>query len=449
MAYAALGETTPLRAADPGLVLTHTNDLMRSYRTADGQLLEYSSLRATSVAALARVAGTAFADRTLWLSVAAHLLLWVAVFACCRANLGASAVGASGGGASGASAGRVGGAGVASAARAANSKDLDVVANWAVLVGFLLAFNVAAAARRWAHLRRDVVGGLWVATNDLALLLGTELHERADRPVKTVALRYCLASFDLLFASDEGACLDDLRHRGLLSAGELEALRPFPAKPQVLWVWVASLVRSLARRGRLPSRMLARLYGVCSRGRGACDQAAIHRTSQIPYKFVHLVAVLAHLTSALLAARCGAVAAAAYAGAGARAPGAAAGTQRLPAAGGPGGIGAAAEAAQQALLALAAPLFYGALLCCAAALDQPPAPPGGERAAPPGGAPPGAGPGADAALPVSAYRAFMRDECEAFFTAGENLPKAAALAQEAREQEAGPTGFVHDPVAVV
>jgi len=388
--YSAHAEKTPLLVADPAQVLPPSgvaNDLMRSHFTVDGKLLKYDPWRASSCAVLARIGGTVFGGRTLWLHGLAYSLLWASTFAVFRFGLGGLAYGST-------------------------REFSEFAADAAILVGLLLAVNMAVGLQRWLAMRRDVVGGLWAAIDDLALVLAAHLPAPASRPVKTLALRYGLASFELLLASEdqqeEASCLDSLLRRGLLREQERDLLQPLPSKAKVPWVWAASLFRQLAQRGRLQSRVLLRLYEICNRGRGACDRAAACRHSTLPLAYAHMLATLVHAASFLLAVRCGVAAAAISSKLSAPRASSSPSTSTS---------GLLAALALQFLLAGGAPVALGALLSCALILADPLSPQSVQG------------------LPSSAYRVFMRDECEAFHTAGENLPKAVARAVERGAQD--------------
>merc|ERR1719482_1910004 len=95
------------------------------------------------------------------------------------------------------------------------------------------------------------------------------------------------------------------------------------------------------------------------------------------------------------------------------------------------GVAAASAFVAEAALLLGGPLLYLSLLRLACLLENPLA--GGGLGGPPG-------------FPTSAFHVFMRDECEAFHTAGQEQPKAIARAVEQLLPRSGTS--VHDRVKV-
>lgn len=368
--YAERGEKTPLLQADPKHVVVPPHaagDIFLSQYTVDDQLLKYDPWRPTTFAALFRMRGTVFWNRDLWLHALSCLAIAAVTCAVLRFNVRrldlVNATGFS-----------------------------EVVKFISVFVGLLLAFHMSFAVNRWLAMRREVLGGLWVAVADLALLLGAHLPEPENRPLKTLVLRYGLASFEILFG---GAAPDlaVLQKRGLLSEEECEILEPLHAKAQVPWVWICLIFQRLASSGKLSSRMLVKFYEVCATGRAACNKATIFQFSQFPLPYVHLLHLSVHTVCLLVAVKCGVESANALWG-----------TKHAL------GTEAVVVLVQQVVLAVAAPLFYGALLHYATDLADPMSSANVEE------------------LPLAAHRAFMRDEGEAFHTAGENQPRAISQA---------------------
>jgi len=395
------GGKAPLLEADPAPVLPQEGGagdvLLGAVHTRDGRLLKYDAHRLASCAALLRVGGTAFAQRSLWFAALAYAALAICAFIAFRFAAHRLEL--------------------VDTARAG-----EFVQGSAMFVGLLLTIHLSAAVQRWCSMRREVIGGLWSAVNDLALILAVHMPEPANRPLKTLALRYGLASMELLGreASIGDALLDPLRQRGLLSTNECALLAPSPAKAQICWVWVACAFRRLAGRELLSSRLLPQLYEICARGRGACDRADFYGRSQLPFAYVHLLSLLVHGTCAMVALKCGVVAAVAVSHA-----------LRSEAIAPVSDMESASVLVQQCALAFGVPLVYGAILAQAAALADPLSAASSEE------------------LPRAAYRIFMRDECEAFHTAGENPPKAIAKAAEQATQCGGAGNWLHDLAVAV
>lgn len=376
-------EKQPLLKSDKGDFLPESgygNDLMRSYYTTDGRILKYDPWRVVSLASVARIGGTVFASRVPWFWALCYCLVWAFTFFVFRVCLPPFYPSHSASGFE------------------------DFVDDIAVFMGVLLALHTMLALRRWLALRHEVIGSLWAAVNDIALLLAVQLPATADRSLKTLVLRYGLASVELLLASEvsELEACSNLQRRGLLTADECEKLSALPARPKVLWVWMAAVFQRLAWRGLLPSTALERIYELCNRGRLACDRAGAYGHSQLPMVYTHLLVVLAHLACAMVAVRNGIIAAAlAWEMSGEKAS----------------RTGGLVNITAQLLLAAAVPICYSALLQYAATISDPLCPE------------------SILGMPFSAYHVFMRDECESFHTAGENVPKAVTRALDQLDED--------------
>mmetsp|Transcript_112188 Transcript_112188/g.194497 ORF Transcript_112188/g.194497 Transcript_112188/m.194497 type:complete len:408 (-) Transcript_112188:72-1295(-) len=402
-------EKTPLLEADPLsaiIEVPYGSDVTHSYKTRDGHLLKYNAWRVSSFACFVRIGGTVFFDRELWLRVLAYLSVAGGTCAVLRLSFHRLEL-------------------------VDVDKISEVVNGSALLVALLLALNLVVSVHRWFAVRREVLGQLWSAVSDLGMLFGAHLPEKENRPLKTLVLRYGLVSMELLFDTfsedHRQKDLESLRACGLLSPQECALLEPSLHEPfsgnvlpSLPWVWIAKLCRELAGAEKISSRLLQQLYGICSRGRGACSLAAALQYSQPPFVYAHLLSVLVHVSCMLMALKCGAAAAVGLRAASqsTKHPGAPiSDTQTLW------------LLTSQGLLVIAAPLFYGALLNHAVALTNP------------------FSAGSLGEFPRSAYRAFMRDECEAFHTAGENQPKAIEKVV-AQFKETDPL-LVHDKVLAV
>lgn len=107
---------------------------------------------------------------------------------------------------------------------------------------FLLGPYVGTSANRFWTVRKDCVGGLWGALNDLSCYAAVWFSSKsvADRAARALVTRLGLCSQALLFkqARGDGDDLDDLTHAGLLLEHEAAALAPLPSKAQVVWAWL-------------------------------------------------------------------------------------------------------------------------------------------------------------------------------------------------------------------
>jgi len=132
--------------------------------------------------------------------------------------------------------------------------------------------------------------------------------------LKALVKRYCLASLELTFLQAQGTdgVLRRLMEVKLLSDDERRKLEELVSKPQAMWVWLAGIFQRLTAQGKLSSRMCGVFYDICARGRATVGRgrgAFAYVDTQIPFAYVHFLAVLVHLNSLAIAGKCGVVAA--------------------------------------------------------------------------------------------------------------------------------------------
>lgn len=359
------------------------------------QLLGYSARRVGSVLSLLQLRGTVFASWSLWLHVLANFAVASAV--CAVVFLGCQ-----------------------QPELISTDRISEVVAYSSELLALLLVAHLAVAVRRWWSMRAEALGGLWAASGDLALLLSAHLPAAAE--LKALVLRYSLASLELLFMQAQGTdgVLGGLVRQKLLTDDEKRKLEELVSKPQAVWVWIAGIFQRLAERGKLSSRLLVSVYGICTRARASVGRgrgAFAYLDSQLPYPYVHLLAVFVHLNNLAIAAKCGVVAAIAI--------------RNLRRAEAQGAV-SRAENLQvlvlQVLFAIGAPALFHAFLQEAAGLSDPFA----DRFQD---------------FPRQACHIWMRSECEALHAAGARLPDEVLQVTTAFEVREG--DLVQDRVALV
>lgn len=359
--------------------------------TADGKLLKYDVGHVNSAASLFQFTGTVFSSCTLWL----HALLYISIgavsctlvlFFCKSPELIKA------------------------------HRISELVWYMSALVAFLLGFYLTASVSRWWSIRSAMLGGLWGAVNDLCYLLAVHFSQPENKALQALVLRYGLASFELTFMQGSGIDGDllELVRKGLLKHDEAGKLQPLPSKAQVVWVWIAGIFQGLAQQGKISSRLLVQIYGICSSARMSINGVFTYVDTQLPYAYVHLLGVIVHLNNILVAAKCGIVSAIAI-------------NQLMR----PEHETPISDAENvqvlclQILTLVAMPIVYHALLIEAASLSDP---------------------FGDQGFPGTAYRCFMRAECKGFQQAGEDLPPelvSTTLLVECPEET-----FIHD-VAVV
>ena len=180
---------------------------------------------------------------------------------------------------------------------------------------FLLAPFVSTATARWWALRKDGIGALWGAVDDLATLSAAWFNSKsaADRGARALVLRLGLCSHALLYkqARQEEGDLDDLVTAGLLLPHEAEALRPLNSKPQVIWSWMA-LFWTKVLSGETATTPIPHapqnsplIFGLVTKARGAIGLSLAYIDTQQPFPYVHLLSLITDLALAVNAVHVG------------------------------------------------------------------------------------------------------------------------------------------------
>lgn len=180
---------------------------------------------------------------------------------------------------------------------------------------FLVGPYIGSSVTRWWAVRKDGVGGLWGAVDDLCVWSAAYFYRKTfpDRAARALVLRYGLLSHALLYkqARGEDDQLEDLTAAGLLTPQEQIALQPLPSKPLAVWAWLSHFwARALA--GDLSVTPIAHapqlapmVMDKCAQGRGALGLALSYVDSQQPFPYVHLLALLTDLALIVNAATVG------------------------------------------------------------------------------------------------------------------------------------------------
>lgn len=182
-------------------------------------------------------------------------------------------------------------------------------------VFFILGPYVATAVTRWWQVRRDGVGGLWGAIDDLASWSASWFCERtiADRAARALVIRLGLLSHALLYkeARGEAEDLEDLLSAGILLEHEARALQPLASKPLVVWAWMTHFwTRALASRldtSPIPhaAQLAPMIHTKCMQGRGAIGLALAYVDTQQPFTYLHLLSTITDVALALNSAAVG------------------------------------------------------------------------------------------------------------------------------------------------
>ena len=167
---------------------------------------------------------------------------------------------------------------------------------------FILGPYVGLAVQRWWAVRKDGVGALWGAVDDLAVWSAAWFYKGtlADHAARGLVVRYGLLSHALLYkeARNEADQLDDVIAAGLLLDHEARTLQPLASKSAVVWTWMSHFwTRALANElNTTPIPHAAQLSPMvmakCMQGRGAVGLTLMYIDSQQPFPYVHLLALL-------------------------------------------------------------------------------------------------------------------------------------------------------------
>mmetsp|Transcript_84986 Transcript_84986/g.237374 ORF Transcript_84986/g.237374 Transcript_84986/m.237374 type:complete len:262 (-) Transcript_84986:347-1132(-) len=175
----------------------------------------------------------------------------------------------------------------------------------------MVSMFVTTLFGRWWSIRKDGVGGLWGAIDDLMLILSIQLPGKEHREVKERILRLGLLSHRLIYAQAQGMeSREDLQKFsdvGLLTIEELEILSKETAKAQVVWVWIGQVIHQLALKDKLPFRdlVLPKLNELCVKARGSIGIIFSYTDTQVPFAYVHLLVLSIILSNSLIAVKCG------------------------------------------------------------------------------------------------------------------------------------------------
>eukprot|EP00276_Gloeochaete_wittrockiana_P011412 CAMPEP_0184650660 /NCGR_PEP_ID=MMETSP0308-20130426/8228_1 /TAXON_ID=38269 /ORGANISM="Gloeochaete witrockiana, Strain SAG 46.84" /LENGTH=459 /DNA_ID=CAMNT_0027084361 /DNA_START=615 /DNA_END=1994 /DNA_ORIENTATION=+ len=142
-------------------------------------------------------------------------------------------------------------------------------------------------------------------TNDTAVMLGAYLggpSEAQAHRVRNEIVRYLNLAHSLVYKQaislthdDEG--VEDLINQGLLTIPEWEVLQHLPNKFNIVYLWVASMIRESAKKGMVYNQvhMVPLMHGNITVMRGAAADVFMYLNTQVPYGYTHVMVVLTRL----------------------------------------------------------------------------------------------------------------------------------------------------------
>ena len=188
---------------------------------------------------------------------------------------------------------------------------------------FILGPYMALMLTRWWDIREKCITALWDNIGQLNILAQTWFHtdSAADRAARHLVRRYGVLSHSLLCLTARGhdgpKALKELVNAGLLTAEEYKTLKPLPAKPQVVWGWMCkfwnqALTDIEAHHGGLQctsvpggESMVSSVLSKCMAARSAILLALTFVSTQVPFAYVHLLAMIVQFAQLVNAAWAG------------------------------------------------------------------------------------------------------------------------------------------------
>lgn len=180
---------------------------------------------------------------------------------------------------------------------------VKLVQDFQSLCTFLLGFFVSTCVTRWWAIRNDCIGMLWGCSDDLALIIGSYFGRdtEMDREVRETVRRWSVLSYELVYKQAQAQeDLTDLVRRDILKEHERELLLEECSKPQVIWGWMCSYFSHLAygdpdcggSRLPYPVTTLPQLHEICRHARGAIGALFAYTDTQVPFRYVHFLALV-------------------------------------------------------------------------------------------------------------------------------------------------------------
>lgn len=175
---------------------------------------------------------------------------------------------------------------------------------------FLFGIYLNNIFNRWWTMRADGVGGLNQAINNLSVIMSSQLRQAGATETKRLFLRYGLLSHELVYRAARGTDgdLNDLINAGALKVEEdkmLQDLAGKSSKAQAVWVWIQVLWDKQLELRRIPAHVHWAAMQHISAGRTSVKRIFTILSTQLPFAYVHLMAVLVHLNLLILAFQAG------------------------------------------------------------------------------------------------------------------------------------------------
>jgi predicted membrane chloride channel (bestrophin family) len=167
---------------------------------------------------------------------------------------------------------------------------------------FFFAMYLNVVFNRWWTMRTAGLGSMWQAVDDLCVMLASHCPGDEHKEQRGAMLRYGMLSQALIYhTARKDLDLQRLVDDGLLTESEKHVLHDAPgSKPQLVWVWILDLWKSLHTKGHIEWWVLQEAQDSVVEGRRSVKTALTYITCQIPFGWVHLMTLMVNITILVL-----------------------------------------------------------------------------------------------------------------------------------------------------
>jgi len=179
------------------------------------------------------------------------------------------------------------------------------------VVPFILGLYLSLCMTRWWALRTRAIGEICDSFIDLAFLIGAYFPGVRHQAFRVAVRNYGIASLWLTVqaARDEKNedWYADLERTGLLTRDEIMSLSKHPPyqRAMTMYAWIMRLVHEAADIDNVPAPNLNTFQVLVCRARDGIQAAHTYLRTQLPFAYVHLIALLVHMNNILVFVRVG------------------------------------------------------------------------------------------------------------------------------------------------
>lgn len=179
------------------------------------------------------------------------------------------------------------------------------------LVPFCLLIYLSLMLNRWWALRTKGLGNVFDALANVSMMIACDLHEDKWHLVRSQVAKFGLASVELIMqASRRRGDLDALVAEDLLTEAECEALRRHGElwqRPMICWAWICRISLTALDYNHTPAPRTAGVLAQCIAAREGMAVMNMYLDTQLPFGYVHLVALLVNVQNVAMALKSGIV----------------------------------------------------------------------------------------------------------------------------------------------